>query len=438
MHRLLRFLAVAAALALLLGAAVVFALHQWTGSDGFRQRVEREASAALGVPVKLSRVDVDVWPLPAVVLEGLDIQAKPALTLARVEARPAWAALLAGRLQVATLVVREAVLPQATLVLLAARLQAPDKTAAARAPANAGDEGLDLGWLPRRMVLDDVTWVGEQGRRTTVSAQSDLDEDGWPASAQVQITGGALSGATARLQRDADGQTAWTLRVDVGGGTVQGPLKVALPAAGDPKARHIVFEGELQTRGVEVAALTAPSRPLTGELDAQTTLSARIDPKAGASAITEALRTQTRFTVNGAVLQGLDLAAAVLSVGLQRGGITELDTLAGQVATRGQTIVLTNLVASSGVLAATGEVTVNPERSLSGRVRVDMTRGAGGQVVGVPLAVGGTLDEPSVTLTRAALLGAAIGTVIAPGVGTGAGANLGDRLGEGLKDLFGK
>ena len=89
-------------------------------------------------------------------------------------------------------------------------------------------------------------------------------------------------------------------------------------------------------------------------------------------------------------------------------------------------------------LAATGEVTVNPERSLSGRVRVDMTRGAGGQVVGVPLAVGGTLDEPSVTLTRAALLGAAIGTVIAPGVGTGAGANLGDRLGEGLKDLFGK
>ncbi|MGE0349087.1 AsmA family protein [Hydrogenophaga sp.] len=437
MRRLLRLLALATALFLLLGVGVVIALHQWTGSDGFRQRVEREASAALGVPVKLSQVDVDIWPLPAVVLEGLDIQAKPALTLERIEARPAWGALLAGRLQVHTLVVREAVLPQATLVLLAARLQTPDKGPAA-APADGDEEGLDLGWLPRRMVLDGVTWVGEQGGRTTVSAQSDLDEDGWPASAQVEITDGALAGTTARLQRDAPGQTAWTLRVDVGGGTVQGPLKVTLPVAGDPKARHIVFEGELQTRGVEVAALTAPSRPLTGELEAQTTLSARIDPKAGTAAIADALRTQTRFTVNGAVLQGLDLAAAVLSVGLQRGGITELDTLAGQVATRGQTITLTNLVASSGVLAATGEVTVAPSRALSGRVRVDMTRGAGGQVVGVPLAVGGTLDEPSVTLTRAALLGAAIGTVIAPGVGTGAGANLGDRIGEGLKDLFGK
>ena len=56
----------------------------------------------------------------------------------------------------------------------------------------------------------------------------------------------------------------------------------------------------------------------------------------------------------------------------------------------------------------------------------------------MPLVVGGTLDEPTVSLSRSALLGAAIGTALMPGVGTGAGANLGDRLGEGLKGLFGK
>ena len=56
----------------------------------------------------------------------------------------------------------------------------------------------------------------------------------------------------------------------------------------------------------------------------------------------------------------------------------------------------------------------------------------------MPLAVGGTLDSPSVTLTRGALLGAAIGTAIAPGVGTGAGAKLGDALGESLRGLFGR
>lgn len=421
-------------LAVVLLWLAVLALGQWTGSDGFRQRVEREATTALGVPVTLSRVAVDVFPLPAVVLEGLNVQAKPALTLARVEARPVWSALLRGRLAVATLIVREAVLPQTTLVLLGARVQ---DSARKPGPPGPDDEATDLSWLPRKVVLDDVTWIGAQGRSSTVQAELSLDDDGWPAVASVAVVRGALAGLKAELKREADLQTAWTLKVDVGGGTLQGPLKVTLPEPG-AQARDLVVDGALETRGVEVSALTAPSRTLTGRLDASSTLSARINPKAGAASITDALRTQTRFTVNNAVLQGVDLSKAVATVGLSRGGSTELDTLAGQVRTRGQLIELTNLVASSGVLAATGEVTVSPGKALSGRVRVDVTRGAGGELVGVPLVVGGTLDEPTVSLSRSALLGAAIGTALMPGVGTGAGANLGDRLGEGLKGLFGK
>lgn len=430
------FIWTGAALGLVAGLLLLaaFALGQWTGSDGFRQRVEREATAALGVPVTLSRVAVDVFPLPAVALEGLNIQARPALTLARVEARPAWSALLMGRLAVSTLVVREAVLPQTTIVLLGARIQDPVKKSSAPGP---GDETADLSWLPRKIVLDNVTWIGVQGRSSTVQAELALDDDGWPAKADVAVVRGALEGTKAALQREADNATAWNLKVDVGGGMLQGPLTVTLPEA-TAKARDLVFEGTLETRGVEVSALTAPSRTLTGRLDASTTLSARINPRANASSITDVLRTQTRFTVNNAVLQGVDLAKAVATVGLSRGGSTALDTLAGQVRTRGQLVELSNLVASSGVLTATGEVTVAPSKALSGRVRVDVTRGAGGDVVGVPLVVGGTVDEPTVSLSRSALLGAAIGTALMPGVGTGAGANLGDRVGESLKGLFGK
>ncbi len=441
MPRLVRLLSIALGLAVLLGSGVVVALHLWTGSDGFRQRIEREASAALGVPVRLARVTVDVWPLPAVALEGLDIQAKPALTLERVVARPVWAALLSGRLQVSTLRVQKAVLPQATLVLLAARLKDPAREAApppaSSQEAGGQGEALDLSWLPRTVVLDDVTWVDERGRGTTVEATTRLDDDGWPASADVQVTDGHLKGMKADLQREPAGATAWRLKMDVGGGTVQGPLKLTLPAAGQPQARDLVFEATLQTRGVEVSALTAPSRPLTGRVDADTTLSARIDPRAGTAAVAEALHTQTRFTVNGAELQGLDLVNAVVTVGLSKGGVTQLDTLSGRVSTRGQAVQLSELVAKSGVLSATGDVAVAPSRALSGRIQVDLTRGASGGVVGVPLAVSGTLDDPSVTLTRAALLGAAIGTAILPGVGTGAGAKLGDRLGEELKGLLG-
>jgi hypothetical protein len=155
-------------------------------------------------------------------------------------------------------------------------------------------------------------------------------------------------------------------------------------------------------------------------------------------AIADVLQTHSTFTVRQAVVHGVDLAKAVRTVGLSRGGETALDTLAGQVHTQGRTVQLTNLVASSGVLSARGNVTVSPSRALQGRVSVDLAAAAFGSAVAVPLAVGGTLDAPEVTLTRAALIGAAIGTVVMPGVGTGAGASIGDKMETGLRKLFGK
>jgi hypothetical protein len=129
-------------------------------------------------------------------------------------------------------------------------------------------------------------------------------------------------------------------------------------------------------------------------------------------------------------------------VGLSRGGETRLDVLAGQVHTQGKAVQLNNLVASSGVLSANGNVALAPNRSLSGRVNVELGANllptAAQAAVGVPLQVGGTLDAPEVTLTRAAMIGAAIGTVVLPGAGTGAGASLGDKVGEKLKGLFGR
>ena len=395
--RTLRVLAWVAVLLCLLLVGVVLALHRWAGSDDFRQRLVAEASAALGVPVRLDAVGVSLWPLPALTLDGLFLEAKPALSLQRIEARPVLSSLLRGELRVATLTVREAVLPQTTMALLGARLNDPARAEAQPSPGTP----TDWRWVPREVVLDGITWIGTSGRETAVDARLSM---------------------------------AWRLQARVGGGTVQGPVSVQLP---EKPGGELQFTGEVRTEGVEVAALTAPQRVLTGRLRASTTLSASIDPAAKASALTDAVRTRTQFQVTGATVHGLDLIKAVSTVGLSRGGETELDTLAGQVRTRGQTIELSNLVATSGALAATGDVTVAPSGALNGRVRVDLTRGASGGLVGVPLVVGGTLDEPSVTLTRAALVGAAIGTAMMPGVGTGAGANLGDRIGEGLKGLFG-
>jgi hypothetical protein len=437
-------------------AAVAFTLHRWVSTDDFRQRVEREASAALGVPVALDRVAVDVWPLPAVALSGISVQSKPPLTLERVEVRPQWQPLLKGRLAVSTLLVRKAVLPQQgidAVLLLLQKKKTPAQVAAAAAaaatPAQAAEAAqvaqAPMDWLPRRTVLDEVTWINATGARTTVNGEARLGDDGLPDSVELKLVQGNLKGLEASLKRDDPQAGAvgdeWALRVDVGGGKVEGRLGLKkVPVAAAPAREELQLQGKLQTKDVEVSALTAPSKSLTGRLEATTTLNARA---ATTGALVEALQSQTTFTVRNAVLNGLDLAKAVKTIGLSRGGQTQLDTLAGQVSTHGKAAQLSNLVASSGALSATGEVAISPAKALSGRVSVNLAGdsklgSALGGAVGVPLVVGGTLDKPEVTLSRSALLGAAIGTVLMPGVGTGAGAGVGEKLGNSIRGLFGK
>ena len=122
MLKIFKWLAALALGLVLLFAALVFALHRWVSTDDFKQRVTAEATTALGVPVALGGISVDVWPVPAVALNQITLQTTPAITVGRLEARPQWRPLLQGQLVVATLIVRQAVLPQTGLdALLAAR-----------------------------------------------------------------------------------------------------------------------------------------------------------------------------------------------------------------------------------------------------------------------------------------------------------------------------
>ncbi|AEG91125.1 Hypothetical protein Rta_00650 [Ramlibacter tataouinensis TTB310] len=406
------------AMVVLLGVAVAL-LQRWAGSDDFRARIEREASTALRVPVKLGGLSVDLLPLPAVAVDGLQVRTQPPLTAERIEIRPSWRALLRGELEIASLLVRRAVVPQQAVSALSAAQQrkpAAQKTGAGTPPGDA------LALLPRRWIIEELTLVQPQ-RRITLDARVLLDAQRLPDAAEIRVRRGWLEGARLDLARAG---RQWSLDGSVGGGSVAGKFTLDRPPAGG-----FLLQGNLALSGVEVSALTAPSRPLTGRMDTQTTLRAEFrDP----ARLADALQTQTRFTVNQAVVQGVDLAKAVRTAGTSSGGQTPLDTVAGQVVTQGPVVHLRNLVANSGLLAATGNVTVEADRSLDGRVGVDLAGGA----LGVPLVVGGTLDEPSVTLSRGAMIGAAVGTLAAPGPGTAAGAIAGEHLGRGLRSLLGK
>ncbi len=429
MNRLIKFTLLTAMLLMPLLAAGGWTLQHWIGTEDFRKRAESEVSVALGVAARIDRIDVVVWPLPAVVLGGIKIQTDPALTLERLELRPSWSGLLLGRLELATVLVHGAMLPQAGIdallvVLAKRRLSAPT----AHEPEVAGNTKFQ--YIPRRTVLDNMTWVSTKGASTVLDANAYLDERGMPEEVSIKVLKGRWHGAVADLKRRGND---WTLLAKVGGGTVKGAFQLQeVPQLG----AAFSLDGQLQTTAVEVAALsTAPQAVLSGRLDADTTLSVRA---ASIGALADGFQTHSKFTVGQAVLHGVDLAKAVKTLGLSRGGETSFDTFLGQVITRGRAVQFTNLAASSGVLSANGNVTVSPTGALSGRVNVDLAAATLGGAVGVPLLVGGTLDAPEVTLTRGALIGAAIGTAVMPGVGTGVGASMGDKVGHGLKKLFGK
>jgi hypothetical protein len=425
MNRAIKWLVALVALFAVLVAAIAFALHAWVGSGDFRQRVAREISAAAGVPVELGGLSIEVWPLPGVSVERVQVHSKPPLTFERIEARPVWSALINRELRIATLYVRNAVVPQDAIAAVAAahRKAHPEpvgaKKAAPAAPAS-------FAW-PERIVLEQVTWVDTKGARNVVDAKARMDADGLPQHVDFVVTQGRWQGVQAGLERGA-GQ--WVLDGRIGGGTIKGRFTPGKTAKGDP-----LLTGALDTANVEVSYFTAPSKTLTGRLEAHTELQANLRDLA---AVADVLQTQSRFTIRDAVVHGIDLAQAVKTVGINRSGETRLDTLAGQLVTHGRAAELRNLVASSGALSATGHVNMAADRNLAGAVSVNLAEKVAGTALAVPLVVGGTLDSPSVTLSRSALVGAAIGTAIAPGVGTAGGAKVGDKLGDALKGLFGK
>lgn len=464
--RWLRRAAWAFGLLVLVCLGLAWGLTQWLDSADFRARVQTQASAAVGVPVKLEGLSVRLWPQPAVAVSQLGVATRPEIRVNELQVRPDWWALLRGEAAIRSLLVRDARLPQEALAALAALSQARAKARAkdAQSSAQESDSANLARWLPRTTELERVSLVAAKGEAMTLNARLVLDEAAWPERLDAQVLAGRLQGArlSLRPQDDAGATRAWALSLAVGGGTVAGPVRLLAPAAArrdarpdgppaGPTAASGVqsaaqqaadkpelwrLSGELRTQGVEVSALTAPSRPLSGTLEADTRLSSAVRNPAELLAV---LSTQTRFTVRDAKLNGIDLVKAVKTVGLNRGGQTPLDTLSGQVITRGQAVQLNQLVAISGALSATGAVAISPARQLSGRINVSLAAGTlGSTAVGVPLEVGGHLDDPQVTLTRAALIGAAIGTAVMPGVGTGAGAGVGGQLGERLKGLFGK
>jgi uncharacterized protein involved in outer membrane biogenesis len=417
MTRAGRWLVRGAAGLVALGVVGAVLVAWWVPSDAeLAARVSSEFEQRTGIGLKVGELHWALFPVPRVVLEDVATVQDEPIRVRRLEINPQLRSLLARELRVDSVSADGVALPRASVRAFRGRTDA--------SPTPRGN--WTLAAVPVEQVrFTELTWIDRRDIPLAYDGRVDFDPQWRPRTAEFSRRG-VTPPARLRLERDGDADR-WRTLIDIAGGTWNGSTELAIQ-----KDDTLLLTGQLEPRNVDIEQLmqTFDRRaPVAGKVNGQTELRAT---GATLGELWRGATTRTRFTVQPATLTRFDLTKAIQTAGTSRGGRTPLDELTGTLGTEntddGMRFSYTGLKARSGLLTASGSARIY-HRAIDGEVAVDLVDG----VVGVPLKVSGSLDDPTLSLTGGALTGAAVGTAVLPGVGTAIGA----RIGQQVERLFG-
>ena len=144
------------------------------------------------------------------------------------------------------------------------------------------------------------------------------------------------------------------------------------------------------------------------------------------------------FSVRDGAIYEMDLqrAAQNLSDDYVTGGETRFDKLSGRLYLEKGMLTADDMKLTSTAFEAKGELAVDPRDELQGEIDVGLRQVS--TLVGIPVQVSGTVQEPRLRPTNAAIAGAAAGTaVLGPGLGTALGIKAGQAV-KKLSDFLGR
>lgn len=410
--------------------------------DDYRPQIEQLLSERIKEPVRLKSLRLAGLPLPHLIIEGVEI-GKADVKVGKITVTPDLLSLLTDTKVIRNVEVYALVINQNAID----RLPLWIKTDPKAKPA-------DFTVLVRSVSLDDAMLKLQKTSFGPFDARIDISSSGQPERADITARDGRFKATIKPAGKKFNIEVqAKNWRLPAGPPIHFDELLVrgtaTLDEANLPEIKARLYSGEvsgqmtlgwqkgLQLKGAyvvsglelrELVPLFSPKTKLSGRLTAKPVFSANA---ANAEQLKNALRLETPFDIRDGVLDGIDIQKAATSlITRDSSGQTRFDVLSGHFAMERGTQRVTDLKVASGSLAADGNVTIAPNKALSGRINAQVKMG-GLAAASVPLNISGTVDSPLALPTGAAMTGAAIGTAILPGAGTAAGAKVGDWV-DGL------
>lgn len=441
--KLKRIALIVAALLVLL-VAVPFLIPM----GSYIRQIEQTASEKLGAPVTIKSLHVALLPSPRANASGIVVGKDAEIQVADVAVVLDMATLFDATKVVSRLQVDQPVVKKAALDIIKGLMSAQPASASA-APVTIRHivvHGARLEWDGMKLPVIDADVVmsdaGKLQRAALTSTDGKLAIEASPKgdgyAAQVNAkqwmlpVGPPVMFDTLTVDLKYAGQTLDVPQIEIG--LYRGKLNASARLEWR-KDWHLT--GKLKTEAIELgdaSRIFTKASKVSGRISGSGTFSSSAKE---AGRLGDRLMLDYRFSVANGVLHGMDMekAASLLARQGQTGGETRFDELSGTLHTSGKQIELREAHVTSGLLAAQGNVKITPDRKLSGKVDAELKKGVA--LVTVPLEISGTLDQPSVMPSKAALAGAVAGTaLLGPGLGTSLGVKAGSAM-DKVKGLFG-
>ena len=412
----------------------------------FIPEIERIASGQLKAPVKVASLRLFFLPLPHLTVEGIAVGEKPFLEVEKVIIKPRLMSLFSSQKVISEISLRGVVIGQP----LIARASAWAGKSGGSGPApvrveriEVRDAFVNLSDFKLRQIDVDLELTPQSGlARAELRADRDhvkatliprgrnftveITARDWklPAGPPLLMTRLSASGTLNPQQ----GIALPIIEGHLYNGTATGKLDIGW-------ANEWTIAGNLDIHDVEiqpVVALFTKDTTISGRLTANPVVDMRAP---SAAQLAEAVDVESDFKVEKGILYNIDLSnapKALLNKDALKGGETRFDNFSGHLGVDSAGYYLTKVGITSGVLSADAEVFISSKQDLSGQIDVAI-RGTSA-LVSTPLALSGTVQNPSLYPSKAALAGAAAGTAL---LGPGLGTTVGMKAARFTQRLFG-